>query len=524
MLSAFSATFAQNVNIPDTDFKAYLVGESAINTNADTEIQVSEAISYNGVINISNLGISDLTGIEEFTNIIGLYCDFNNLTVLDLSANTNLQDLVCNNNSIASMDLTGCAGITQIIAATNNLTGINLSTNTGLQLLNLGVNNLTSLDLTSNVNLTHVYCFSNNLSDLNVANGNNTNIAAFIATGNPNLTCIQVDDVAYSNANWSGGIDASANFSLNCCTINIPDANFKTYLVGNPSINTNADSEIQCSEASGYTGTINCQNLNISDLTGIEAFTSLTVLLCGNNPLATLDVSQNTSLLTLQPHNNNLSSLDVTQNTALTNLVVVNNNLASIDLSQNTNLNIFSCGYNNLTSLDVSQNTNLNVLSCNNNNLTALDVSNNNGLTTFICDTNSLTSLNLKNLTSSTLTSFSATENPNLTCIEVDDVADATANWTNIDPIASFSLNCSSVGIIEKNTLAEIHLYPNPASSYITVEGLKNNENYQILNTLGKVVQQGVASNKLPINIESLPSGMYFIQIKNYVTVRFIKE
>ena len=35
--------FGQNVNIPDANFKAYLVGNTAINTNGDSEIQVSEA-------------------------------------------------------------------------------------------------------------------------------------------------------------------------------------------------------------------------------------------------------------------------------------------------------------------------------------------------------------------------------------------------------------------------------------------------------------------------------------------------
>lgn len=35
---------AQNVNIPNAIFKAYLVGNSAINTNGDTEIQMSEDI------------------------------------------------------------------------------------------------------------------------------------------------------------------------------------------------------------------------------------------------------------------------------------------------------------------------------------------------------------------------------------------------------------------------------------------------------------------------------------------------
>ena len=76
-------------------------------------------------------------------------------------------------------------------------------------------------------------------------------------------------------------------------TLVIPDANFKAYLVGNSSINTNADTEIQVSEASAYTFGIDCQSANISDLTGIEAFTALTVLECEANQLTSLDLSQN---------------------------------------------------------------------------------------------------------------------------------------------------------------------------------------------------------------------------------------
>jgi hypothetical protein len=40
------------VNIPDANFKAYLVGNTAINTNGDTEIQVSEATAFTGAITI----------------------------------------------------------------------------------------------------------------------------------------------------------------------------------------------------------------------------------------------------------------------------------------------------------------------------------------------------------------------------------------------------------------------------------------------------------------------------------------
>ena len=39
---------------------------------------------------------------------------------------------------------------------------------------------------------------------------------------------------------------------------------------------------------------------------------------------------------------------------------------------------------------------------------------------------------------------FYATDNPNLTCIEVDDVNYSTANWNNIDPQTSFSTDCGN--------------------------------------------------------------------------------
>ena len=54
---------AQNVNIPDAKFKEVLVANSAININGDSEIQVSEAVGFSGSLDVSELGISDMTGL-----------------------------------------------------------------------------------------------------------------------------------------------------------------------------------------------------------------------------------------------------------------------------------------------------------------------------------------------------------------------------------------------------------------------------------------------------------------------------
>ena len=170
--------------------------------------------------------------------------------------------------------------------------------------------------------------------------------------------------------------------------VNIPDANFKAYLVSDTAINTNGDKEIQLSEASAFNGGIECYNLNISNLKGIEAFTALTYLSIIRNELTSLDVSQNTALTELRTGSNQLTSLDVSKNTALTKLWCYDNQLTSLDVSKNNALTELSTGSNELRSLDISKNTALTGLFCGGNQLTSLDVSKNNALTLLNCDGN----------------------------------------------------------------------------------------------------------------------------------------
>jgi Leucine-rich repeat (LRR) protein len=170
--------------------------------------------------------------------------------------------------------------------------------------------------------------------------------------------------------------------------VNIPDANFKDYLVANKKINTNDDKEIQISEANAFSGEIVCRQRYISNLKGIEAFTALTELNCTENHLRSLDVSKNTALTSLWCNSNKLTSLDVSKNTALISLVCGANQLTSLDVSNNTALDVLLCFGNRLSSLDISKNTALITLVCGDNQLTSLDVSNNTALTSLICEGN----------------------------------------------------------------------------------------------------------------------------------------
>ncbi|HCY82258.1 MAG TPA: hypothetical protein DHV22_11995, partial [Xanthomarina gelatinilytica] len=95
------------VNIPDPNFKNALLNQTypVINTNGDNEIQVSEPFFANEIY-VSYQDISDLTGVEAFTNLEQLYCDDNNLTSLNVTQNANLIGLIASNNeSLGNIDL-----------------------------------------------------------------------------------------------------------------------------------------------------------------------------------------------------------------------------------------------------------------------------------------------------------------------------------------------------------------------------------------------------------------------------------
>ncbi len=177
ILSAFIALStqlsAQFVNIPDANFKAALLANSSINITPDGEIDSLEAMVYSGSISVSSLGISDLTGIQSFINIIDLDFSNNSVTSVDLSENYYLESLNCSNNL------------------------------------------LTCLDLGENYNLESLDCSNNNLQKLNVKNWNNASVSLFDATGNASLGCIQVDNVAYSTTNWLS-IPAGSTFNTDC--------------------------------------------------------------------------------------------------------------------------------------------------------------------------------------------------------------------------------------------------------------------------------------------------------------------
>jgi len=96
-----------------------------------------------------------------------------------------------------------------------------------------------------------------------------------------------------------------------------------------------------------------------------------------------------------------------------------------------------------------------------------------------------------------------------------------TYGWTITD--GDESPNCSIMGI-EDQTKNILSIYPNPVSNQLNIATDENliNRPYIIYDMLGKAVKFGSLSSY--INVDELEKGMYFLNIANIRSIKFIKN
>jgi Secretion system C-terminal sorting domain len=275
----------------------------------------------------------------------------------------------------------------------------------------------------------------------------------------------------------------------------IPDINFENKLIVLGIDSGLPDGQVLTSQINTITS-LDVANSTIADLTGIQGFINLIDLNCNSNQLNNLDVSKNVVLTNLACKSNQINSLNVSKNVVLTNLACKSNQLSSLDVSQNVTLTSLDCSFNKLINLDVSKNVALTSLDCSNNILNGLNLKN--GYNNFLLQTNSDFKFN-----------------PNLTCIEVDDIIYSNNNWINLKDItASYNTNCPSLGLAESvfNTMI---IYPNPTFGEFHIDNVAL-EKVAIYNALGNLVKELSFANSLnnTINISTLSKGIYFMHLQ----------
>lgn len=473
------------VNLTDLRFSDNNVNTIDLSNHPALEILVSQnnpltALDLSQNFNLTLL-FSDNTAIESIafsipSAITSLNIANSQTTSIDLSNMPNLDSLDITGSNISNVDVSNNPLLAGLYLADTGSNNIDVSMNPNLQALSNVGNNITTVDLSNNPLLSAFYAFSSsittldlsantmltliqvndtNLNSLNVANGNNGILTTFIANNNPNLTCIQVDDVEQAylkkfNQAWTK--DGTTLYETNCnaassLTVNVPDGNFEAALIEFGIDRSGVmDNTITLSEALN-TGFMDLQGRNIGDATGLESFRYLTGLNMANNGLNSIDITNYEELVYLDVYTNNLNTLNLNNNLKLELLYCGQNNLTGLNAGP-LNLTVLSVDENNIVALDLANSTDLTSLFAYNNNLSVLDVSNSPNLSVLSLAINNLSSLNIANGNNADIMEFYADQNPNLFCIQVDAVEQAYEKKANElwfkDNQALYEIDCNN--------------------------------------------------------------------------------
>ncbi len=204
------------VIIPDPNFE-----QALIDLGIDKDGVINASISRSDAeavteLNVFGKNIKSLEGIQGFTNLSKLYCQNNQIQVLNISNNKALTVLECGGNQLNQLNVSQNPLLKVLGFGINNISQIDVSQNLNLETFWCNNNNITSQNLDLNSKLTVIGLSDNPLAFVSLKNGNNVNVVYFIASNTPNLACINSDAIVSVSMSNSG-----KTFSENCSTTSL---------------------------------------------------------------------------------------------------------------------------------------------------------------------------------------------------------------------------------------------------------------------------------------------------------------
>ncbi|WP_299134030.1 T9SS type A sorting domain-containing protein [uncultured Tenacibaculum sp.] len=513
--SLSSIDFSQNlalhtINIGKNNLTSLNLSGNPLLTSLSCSQNQIVSINISQNILLETLGCSNnqLSSLDISNNVAlkNLYCYTNPLGSLDVTQNLLLEDLDCVDTQLTVLDVSKNLELMELQVYENNLTNLDVSNNLKLVELYAESNNITSLDVSRNINLVDLSIAYNQLTYLNIKNGNNSSLDPrdFDIRNNPDLTCVTVDNVTYAETQFTRK-DNQTEYKLFCTETNVPDNNFEAYLethnatggvvsVGDPTSMGNGianDNKVATERIQNITY-LNISNQGITDLAGLEDFTSLEELRAFDNTITSgnLDLTTNTNLIEIVCSDMGLNTIDISGLSVLERVELRNNNLSNIDISSNSNLNYFNVDGNNFTtinisgnillsdlrirdnavlnSIDISNNSNLKRLYVGGNSLSILDVSNNTLLETISAGKNQLGTINVNGLNN--LTDLFLEDMPSLTSLDVSsniNLEDIGVNGTGLSALDLSSLT-KLIEVYANNTvITELDFSASPDLEYV---------------------------------------------------------
>ncbi|MCH5278963.1 MAG: hypothetical protein J1E60_04155 [Christensenellaceae bacterium] len=148
-------------------------------------------VSHNTELKSLEFACNRLTEIDVSNNLNlkTLTCYYNRLTALDVTANTQLEHLSCSLNELTGLDVSNNIYLEHLSFDENQISEINLSNNPALEELFCYKNQLTGLDLSNNTLLMNFSCWGNLLTELDLRNCPNLLADSIVAEGNGFIGC-----------------------------------------------------------------------------------------------------------------------------------------------------------------------------------------------------------------------------------------------------------------------------------------------------------------------------------------------
>ena len=362
-LTLWADVTINSTNFPDANFRSYLLSEYPSGTITTAQLQARTTL------NMPYKSISNAKGIEHFTQLTRLDLYSNNLTTVDVSANTKLTYLNVGGNKLTSIDVSNNTALEQLYLQKNNLTGTVIVTehsalrtlwvnnNPDLKGINCWRNVLTNFDVSGCTALQDIKCFSNrnlstitgladctamkyldcedcSITDLSATQGM-SNLEVLYAQNNKLTTLTLTSKSKLRNLRVLGNTSLT---ELNCYS------NVLTYLnvTGCSALKT-----LRCYYNSGLEAIVglndcvameylDCEDCSITGLGGIDNLSNLQTLLARNNKLTALSVNNKSKL----------TNLRVSGNTLLTELGCYRNALTILNVTGCTALKMLKCYYN----------------------------------------------------------------------------------------------------------------------------------------------------------------------------------
>lgn len=147
-------------NFPDPAFRQFLLAQPYGTDSLLSDAEIAATTS----LDLSGLGIADLTGIQHFVALKDLACVGNHIAKLSVAGMPALNYLNCSDNHLTDIHLADLPMLNYLDCGRNQIAKLDLSQCPALHVLACPENRLTALDLSHCTHLTTLICNHNPFS------------------------------------------------------------------------------------------------------------------------------------------------------------------------------------------------------------------------------------------------------------------------------------------------------------------------------------------------------------------------